>query len=293
MTELLSVVLPTFLIIFIGFIFGKIRKPDLSIVSDIVIYIALPALAITSMLDKKIVLANAARIWGSAVFVIIGVGVIAFIIFTLLKKKHSGLYLPISIMNAVNIPFPIIYLVYGSEGLYAATLYMIPCSILTYSLGIYIASGKDWKTSLKEVFKIPPIYASLIGLMLNLFEVSVPDIILRPLEIIGLMTIPLVLLVLGNNLSRMKSITSIPTTLLSSFLRVGVGLGLGLLAVELFDLTGILRAVVILESAMPAAVNAAIITTRYKNEAELVSSVVFVTTIASLVTIPFILSFLT
>lgn len=293
MTELLSVVLPTFLIIFIGFMFGKIRKPDLSIVSDIVIYIALPALAITSMLDKKIVLANAARIWGSAVFVIIGVGVIAFIIFTLLKKKHSGLYLPISIMNAVNIPFPIIYLVYGSEGLYAATLYMIPCSILTYSLGIYIASGKDWKTSLKEVFKIPPIYASLIGLMLNLFEVSVPDIILRPLEIIGLMTIPLVLLVLGNNLSRMKSITSIPTTLLSSFLRVGVGLGLGLLAVELFDLTGILRAVVILESAMPAAVNAAIITTRYKNEAELVSSVVFVTTIASLVTIPFILSFLT
>jgi predicted permease len=293
LTELLSVVLPTFLIIFIGFIFGKIRKPDLSIVSDIVIYIALPALAITSMLDKKIVLANAARIWGSAVFVIIGVGVIAFIIFTLLKKKHSGLYLPISIMNAVNIPFPIIYLVYGSEGLYAATLYMIPCSILTYSLGIYVASGKDWKTSLKEVFKIPPIYASLIGLMLNLFEVSVPDIILRPLEIIGLMTIPLVLLVLGNNLSRMKSITSIPTTLLSSFLRVGVGLGLGLLAVELFDLTGILRAVVILESAMPAAVNAAIITTRYKNEAELVSSVVFVTTIASLVTIPFILSFLT
>ncbi|NLE09018.1 MAG: AEC family transporter [Dehalococcoidales bacterium] len=293
MTELLSVVLPTFLIIFIGFMFGKIRKPDLSIVSEIVIYIALPALAITSMLDKKIVLANAARIWGSAVFVIIGVGVIAFIIFTLLKKKHSGLYLPISIMNAVNIPFPIIYLVYGSEGLYAATLYMIPCSILTYSLGIYIASGKDWKTSLKEVFKIPPIYASLIGLILNLFEVSVPDIILRPLEIIGLMTIPLVLLVLGNNLSRMKSITSIPTTLLSSFLRVGVGFGLGLLAVELFDLTGILRAVVILESAMPAAVNAAIITTRYKNEAELVSSVVFVTTIASLVTIPFILSFLT
>ena len=293
MTELLSVVLPTFLIIFIGFMFGKIRKPDLSIVSEIVIYIALPALAITSMLDKKIVLANAARIWGSAVFVIIGVGVITFIIFTLLKKKHSGLYLPISIMNAVNIPFPIIYLVYGSEGLYAATLYMIPCSILTYSLGIYIASGKDWKTSLKEVFKIPPIYASLIGLILNLFEVSVPDIILRPLEIIGLMTIPLVLLVLGNNLSRMKSITSIPTTLLSSFLRVGVGFGLGLLAVELFDLTGILRAVVILESAMPAAVNAAIITTRYKNEAELVSSVVFVTTIASLVTIPFILSFLT
>jgi len=44
---------------------------------------------------------------------------------------------------------------------------------------------------------------------------------------------------------------------------------------------------------MPAAVNAAIIATKYDNESDLVSSVIFVTTIASLAVIPFILSFLT
>ncbi len=293
MTELLRVILPTFLIIFIGFVFGKLKKPDMSVISEIVIYIALPALVITSLLDKDIVLANAAKVWGSAVFIMVGCGVVAFIVFSLLKQKHSGLYLPISLMNAVNIPFPIIYLVYGSEGLYAATLYMIPCSVLTYSIGIYIASGKDWRTSLKEVFKIPPIYASVIGLMLSFFDVSLPEVILRPLEIIGLMAIPLVLLVLGNNLSRMKTISSVRTTLLASFLRVGVGMGLGFLAVELFGLTGILRAVVILNSAMPAAVNATIIATKYENEAELVSSVVFVTTLASLAVIPFLINLLT
>ncbi len=293
MTELLRVILPTFLIIFIGFVFGKLKKPDMSVISEIVIYIALPALVITSMLDKDIVLANAAKVWGSAVFIMVGCGVVAFIVFSLLKQKHSGLYLPISLMNAVNIPFPIIYLVYGSEGLYAATLYMIPCSVLTYSIGIYIASGKDWRTSLKEVFKIPPIYASIIGLLLGFFDVSLPEVILRPLEIIGLMAIPLVLLVLGNNLSKMKTITSVRTTLLASFLRVGVGLGLGFLAVELFGLTGVLRAIVILNSAMPAAVNSTIIATKYENEAELVSSVVFVTTLASLAVIPFLINLLT
>ena len=84
----------------------------------------------------------------------------------------------------------------------------------------------------------------------------------------------------------------LPTTLLASFLRVGVGLSLGFPAVNLFHLTGILKAVVILDSAMPAAANTSMLTTKYKNEAELVASVVFVTTIASLVIIPFLLHML-
>jgi len=288
LTDLLNVVLPTFLIIFVGFLFGKIKKWDLSVISEIVIYIGLPALVLTSMLEKKIVLLNAVKVWGSAVIIIFGCMIVAWIVFKIIRQKHSG----ISIMNSVNIPFPIIFLVYGQEGLYAATLFMIPGGVIAYSVGIYIASGKDWRGALREVFKIPPIYAAVLGLLLNMLEVNVPVVITRPLEIIGLMAVPLVLLVLGNNLSKIK-ITSIPTTILASFLRIGVGLGFGFLAAVIFDLTGILRAVVILNSAMPAAVNAAIIATKYDNESELVSSVVFLTTVASLAVIPFILSFLT
>ncbi|UCC16447.1 MAG: AEC family transporter [Dehalococcoidales bacterium] len=292
MTDLLNVVLPTFIIIFVGFLFGKIKKWDLSVISEIVIYIGLPALVLTSMLEKKIVLLNAAKVWGSAAIIIFGCLVVAWIVFKTIKQRHSGLYLPISIMNAVNIPFPIIYLTYGQEGLYAATLFMIASGVITYTVGIYIASGKDWRGALKEVLKIPPIYAAVLGLILNMLEVDVPELITTPLNIIGLMAVPLVLLVLGNNLSKIK-ITSVPTTLLASFLRIGVGLGFGFLAVTIFDLTGVLRAVVILNSAMPAAVNAAIIATKYDSESDLVSSVIFVTTVASLAVIPFILHFLT
>jgi predicted permease len=142
------------------------------------------------------------------------------------------------------------------------------------------------------MFKVPPVYAAILGLILNFTGVNLPEIILRPLELIGLMVIPMVLLVLGSNLSKIK-VTSVPTTLLASFLRVGIGLGFGFLAANIFGLTGVLRAVVILDSAMPAAVNAAILATRYNNEADLVSGVVFVTTLASLAVIPFLLTVLT
>jgi predicted permease len=73
---------------------------------------------------------------------------------------------------------------------------------------------------------------------------------------------------------------------------MGIGVGLGFLAVVVLDITGIARVVVILVSAMPAAVNASILAAKYDNEADLVASVVFVTTLASIVTIPFLLSVL-
>lgn len=288
MVDILNIVLPTFIVIFIGYIFGKITKLDMSALVDIVIYVGLPALTFVSMLDKKVVLFDATKVWAAAITIMFGCGISAWIIFKIIGQKHSGLYLPISIMNSVNIPFPIIFLVYGSEGLFAATLFYIPNALLTYSLGVYLASGKHWRESIKEVFRVPPIYATLAGLLLNLLDIRVPELVIKPLSFIGMMVIPLVLLVLGSNLSKVK-LTSLPTTFLASFLRVGIGLLLGFLAVNLFNLTGILRSVVILDSAMPAAVNSSILATKYKNEADLVSSVVLVTTIASLVVIPFLL----
>lgn len=291
MIDILNVVLPTFLVILIGYLIGWTKKLDMTSVVDIVLYIALPALTFTSMLDKKIVLTDAGNIWASALMIQFGCGLTAWLIFKLIRQKHSGLFIPIMLMNTVNIPFPIIYLSYGNEGLFAATLFYIPNVILLYSLGVYIASGKSVKDSFKEVLKVPPIYAAILGLILNMMNVQVPELIVQPLSFIGMIATPMVLLVLGANLSKVK-ISSIPTTLLASVIRLGVGLGLGFLAVNLFHLTGVIRSVVILDSAMPAAVTGAMLTTKYNNESDLVSSVVLVTTLASLVMIPFLLTVL-
>ena len=288
MVEILNVVLPTFIVILIGFLFGKLSKIDLSSIVDLLFWVGLPALAFTSMLDKKIVLADAGKVWASALIVMAGCGIIAWIIFRILKQKHSGVYLPIMIMNTVNIPFPIISLLYGQEGIFAAVLFYIPNVFAIYSLGIIILSRKDWKNGLKELTKVPAIYAVVTGLILNLLNVKVPDLILRPINLIGTMVVPLMLLIMGFKLTTVK-ISSLSTTLVASFIRLGIGLALGFAVVKLFNLTGILRTVVIFEAAMPAAVNTSLLAMKYDNESELVSSVVFLTTIASLVMIPFLI----
>ncbi|MFC2021278.1 AEC family transporter [Chloroflexota bacterium] len=289
MIDILNIVLPPFIIIFIGYLLGKITKMDMSSVVNIVFYIGLPALAFTSVIDKEIVLLDAAKVWTSAIIIFFGCGIVAWIVFKIIGQRHSGLYVPISVMNCVNIPFPVLFLVYGSEGLFAAILFYIPIVLLTFSAGIYIMSGKHWKESLKDVMTVPTLYGAVAGLLINVNNVTVPELVVKPLSFIALMVIPLVLLVLGSKLSAVE-LRSLPTTFLASFLRIGVGLLLGFLTVSLFNLTGVLRAVVIFNSAMPAAANTSILASKFDNEAELVSSVVFVTTIASLVVAPFLLS---
>jgi predicted permease len=287
--DILNIVLPTFIIIFIGYIFGKITKTGFAPVVNIALYVGAPAIVLFSLISSPIVLLDAVKVWSASLVIMLGCGIVAYLVFAICKQKHSGLYVPIIIMNTVNLPFPIAYFAYGSEGLTAASLFSIPATFVLFSLGVYIVAGKQWKQNIKEVFKIPVLYAAVLGLLLNLFHVDVPELAINSLDIIAKMGIPLVLLILGYNLSRAK-ITSLPNTLLASFLRVGVGLMIGFLIVNLLDITGVFRSVVILESAMPAAAMSAIIATKYRSEEDLVSSVVFITTLASLIMIPFLLN---
>jgi len=289
--SIIDIVLPTFFAILLGYLVGKFTRINVAPVVDITLYIGVPALVFVSLLEKEIVLVDAAKMWASALAVMLGCLAIAWVAFKLIRQRHSGLYVPISMMNTVNIPFPVIFLAYGAEGLAAATLFYIPNVILLYTLGVYIMAGKLWRENVREVLRQPVIYAVVLGLLLNFLGAQVPRLIVSSLDFVSQMTIPLVLIVLGYNLSRAR-ITSFPTTLLACFLRMGVGLGIGVGIVHLLDVTGVFRSVVILDSAMPAAATAALLASKYHNEAEMVSSVVFLTTLVSLASIPFLLHML-
>lgn len=290
MPGIIDIVTPAFFAIFIGFVVGKWLKLNIAPVVDLTLYVGVPALIFVSLLEKDIVLVDAAKIWSASIAVLFGCAVAAFIVFKLLRQNHSGLYIAISFMNTVNIPFPIIYLAYGVEGLAIATLYYIPNIIILYSFGIYFISGKNWKENFTEVLRQPVFYATFLGLFFNFLRVPVPDLVMNSMNFIGAMTIPLVLIVLGYNISKID-IAFLGTALIASFLRIGVGFTMGLLMAYALDLSGIDRFVVIFVSAMPAAAATSILATKYNNEAESVSSVVFVTTLASIGYIPVLLHF--
>ena len=123
-----------------------------------------------------------------------------------------------------------------------------------------------------------------------MFQLPFPQIAFDIIDFVGKVAVPLTLVVLGASLASIK-IKSLSTTLLASLIRMGAGLGLGILVVKLFSLTDVTAAVVVLVSAMPSAVLSSVLAVKYKNEASLVSSVVLLTTLMSIVTIPLILKY--
>ena len=107
MLTVIQIVLPAFAAILIGYLFGRFRRINIGSIVDITINIGVPALVFTSLIKHDIVLIDAAKICAASLIIMLGCLFVAWIVFKLLKQRHSGLYLPISAMNSINLPFPI------------------------------------------------------------------------------------------------------------------------------------------------------------------------------------------
>jgi len=293
-TQIINIIGPTLFAIALGYLYGRVsRGAGVGTLIDIAMFIATPCLVFYSLYTSAIVIGDALDGWASCLIIMAGGFIIAWLVFGLRGKGSPALYLPIIFANTINIPLPIIYLAFGDEGVANAVLFYIPNGLLIYSLGVYMASGrKEVRQGIKAVFSTPLIYAAVLGLVLNLTGVPLPEVVIDSLEFVGRAAVPLMLLVLGMNFGRYR-FAQIPVTLTAAVIRMGGGFALGLFCVWLLGMTGIPRAVVLFEAAMPSAVVTAALCIKYDNQAELVSSIVLTTTIMAMGVIPALLYYLT
>lgn len=284
--KVLSVVIPVFAIIGLGYVFARFRTISLKPVVDILLYLTIPALVITSLTDKKIIPGEMFLLALAACGVVLGTGLLTLIYLKATGNGDGrGMYLTTMFMNCANIPFPIALLAFGQDGLSITVLYYIAISILVYTLGIYIAKGRG---GLTEIFKLPLIYATALGLGANLSGVELPAVFMTTMKMLGAATIPLMQLSLGYQLYNTK-ITHLKDSVAASIIRIGGGLLVAWLIVTLLGIDGLTRQIILLTSAMPSAVITFVMSYRYNVQSEQVASTVAMSTIISLITIPLIL----
>ncbi len=293
MEQIVNVIGPTIFVIVVGYLLGRFGKPDVSTLIDVAMFIATPCLVFNSLYTSEVNVGEALDLWGTYALVTAGTFAVAWLVFGVMRRRGPGVYLPVLFANTVNIPFPIIYLAFGEAGVAAAVLYYIPNALLIYSLGVYMASGqKELRQGLKAVLRTPLVYAAVVALILNLNHVPMPKLVTTSFGLIGQAAVPLMLLVLGISI-RNLNLKQVPVTLTASVIRMGGGFAFALLAVWLFGMTGLTRAIGIFESAMPSAVFVSLLANKFDNEAELVSSIVLMTTLMAVGVIPALLYFLT
>jgi len=287
--KVLSVVFPVFSVIGLGYIFARFKKISLEPIIELLLYLTIPALVISSLSRKKIVTTDLALVSLSALAVVVGTGVIAFLYLMLIKKRElRGFYLPTMFMNSGNMSFPLALLAFGPDGLTVAILYYIAISLLVYTLGIYIAKGRD---GFSEIFKLPLIYASVIGISLNLTGTQIPGPLLTTFDMLGAATIPIMQVSLGYRLHSAR-LSRPGISIAGSLIRIVGGFVIAYAVVTLFGIGGLNGKIILLSSAMPAAVINFVVSHRYNLNSDLVASTVAMSTLISVITTPILLMFI-
>jgi len=272
----------------VGFAFSKYKKIDLKSVNELVIYVTTPCLIVSSLSRFPIDLTVAGKIFLVMASILVVSMAVGLIVTKLLKLSYEIYLPPVLFGNTGNMGLPLCLFAFGQTGFNLGIICMVAMTILHYTVGIVILSS--YKKPL-EVFRLPLIYSTIIGLAISAFEYEIPVPIGRSIELLGDISIPAMMFALGYKLSELK-LTRVWLSFLFGSMRIFLGFFLGIFFVRLFRLEGISAMVMILQSSMPPAVFNFVLAEKYKKDSETVASIIMAGTIISLLTIPLILTYL-
>jgi predicted permease len=291
MTILLSAVLPVGLIIIIGFIAGRNLDLNQATLSQISVYILAPALVADSLYRTTVS-------WASAVQLLLGYSLISVILYLFVfifcrliktEKKDFQSFLAITLCpNNGNMGLPMVTFALGEAGLERAIIYMIGSSILLFIIAPAVLKGQGFGWGLRLTFKLPLIWAMLAGIWLNWLKVELPFNLGEGMTMLGMAAIPIALLILGMQLATTHFEVK-PQEILAVGIKLAIAPMIAYIVGKLLDLQGLDLQVLILQTAMPTAVNSLIMVKEFGGNALMVARAIILSTIMSFVSLPLII----
>ena len=212
-------------------------------------------------------------------------------------EDRRATVLSVASVNCANYGLPVVLYAFGEEGLVVGTMFMITHIVTHMTVGLSIAGwggeGSRWR-QLLSAFRFPYVYAVGLAFLLRSSDASfvLPAAVSRPIELLGDLWIPLMLVLLGMELVRIW-IAHVwkKASLLAAFkLILPPLLAFGLLAA--FRIDGLVRGVLVVQSAMPTAVNGLLLARQFNVRPDLVASVLMLSTLGSIITIAVLVGFL-
>ncbi len=196
--------------------------------------------------------------------------------------------------NCGFIGFPIVNMVFGSEGVIYASIFNLFFTIFLWTYGVILYSDSKEKNDIKRILLNPSMISVYIGLPILIFNINIPQIILYPTNMVGSMTTPISMIVIGGVLSKVD----FRKMLKDGSIYYGALVKLALLPLTVLILGSILKdntivvKTLVLVQAMPVATTTTIFAEKFNMEKEYSAIIVLVTTLISLLTLPFWISYL-
>jgi len=285
--KLFEVLFPVFFIVGIGYFLGK-RNPkfDTTFITNYSANFGAPALFIFAITSSGVTYSVFSEYFIYAVIALTSFALIGVIFLFFLKKDISRELPPYFLPNTGNMGIPICLFAYGVLGMGVAAAISSLVILLHFTINIFLASKKF---DIKIILKSPPTYAVIVAVFFLYFDLEMPKVVINTVMLLGYAMIVLILMSLGVSLTQLK-VFSLKDSIISSIGRVIIGPLIGFLIIKIFNLSGFAAGVLLIQSAMPSAILTYLVAEMYspKKVVDSISSMIVVSTLMSLITVPII-----
>ncbi len=289
--------LPIMLLSGAGFVVGKTLEVDSRTVGRVVFYVFSPILVFNLLIHVELKAGDILGTVGYATAICALAGGLALVFGLVLKVERPvlmAMILTVAFGNTGNYGLPLVSFAFGKEALAFASVYFVTNTLLFNTAGVMIASlgHMGLKAAALGVLKVPAVYAVILAALLNRLSVVLPVPLARTVDLAAGGTIPLMIILLGLELSRVTWTHSVRPVGWSVALRLLASPLIGLLLAIPFGFQGAARHGNLTETAVPAAVTNTVLATEYGLDAGLVTAMIFIGTILSPLTLTPFLAYL-
>ncbi len=292
---LVNVVLPVFLVFAAGYLLQKKANPEIKTLSDAVFCVLLPCLVFRTLYAADLpgtlkTIALFQLVLTASLIVVVRLVVL---LCRLSKGAESALLLTVVFMNAGNYGMPFNLFAFGPAGFELAVTFFVFQSVLMNSLGVWLASRHRFgsRRAFRSVLSLPVAWAGVAGAAWQLTGLAVPSFLFKTVDLLAGAATPLVMLLLGMQLARIRPSRLTPgPVVLGALLRLAVSPFIAFLLIRfVFPVEGLPAKILLVQSAMPTAVVTTLLAVQYEVEPETVSAITLATTLLSVLTLPLLL----
>lgn len=202
-------------------------------------------------------------------------------------QKNKALWqFMILFTNAGFMGLPAIQAILGNQAMLYGALFLLPLNCLMYGYGesLFRKGGFSFKK-----FMNGPMIASIVALILCIFNIKLPYVVAQTCTYIGNVTTPLSMMVIGAGLVKMdvKELLDIKLWVFTIFKMIVLPL-IYMFSLSIFQIDPLIENTIILIMCMPVASNSSVYALMYDEDATLASKAIFLTSVACVVTIPIV-----
>ncbi|MFA6274215.1 MAG: AEC family transporter [Candidatus Paceibacterota bacterium] len=308
MIQILTIIAPLFVIIFVSALlqkFEKIKEGWSEVLNEFALKIGLPVLMFSTLTkvqfsfstEGKMVIAN-------SIFILIslGIGLIIGKILKLDKQMYRTLFICFVFGNIGYLGIPVLIQIAGEGIIPVASLITAIYLFWMFSVGIgYLdyLTGKDEKTVVKDIVKNiflnPIIIAVILGIIIGSLQIKLPNILIKSLDMVNLAVTPIVLIVIGLFIGKSKlgKLTEwLPIFIFSFFTLMILPAGFYLVT-KLLGYSSTQFSSSIIQAAMPLAITPFALADKYNLDKTFIARSIVLSTILSIISLPFWISLVT